>query len=359
MTTYPVPTDLDRDPQPDAEQAPQLYLHDKRPAWGLAIRIRERDGRRDYQFQDGTMRAIGLAHEHLLVAVDRPADETASALRDLAAMSGLTLARREQASGAQAGRLISFDEQVALFVEAYPDGFEDQRWRSKIRGSGQRRRSKGHRESAIAHAQELLSAEEIDRLQAQLRPDDVVTRALEVMAATSLVSAAQARPLSELPREHHRWFAEALRELLYGTGELALRFTRFAQVFRHGDTKLSWPVATVLLALVRPTEHVCVHPGTFIEQAAWMAPTLRLSKQPRAKAYERVCKMVLAVRDELAQRGFLARDLMDVYDFIWCTLRPAARKQILALPPLPRESHVGLVAGEDEEPALGTGTDGA
>ena len=38
----------------------------------------------------------------------------------------------------------------------------------------------------------------------------------------------------------------------------------------------------------------------------------------------------LRLIDELASRGQTARDLLDVHDFVWLTLRAAARKRIAA-----------------------------
>jgi hypothetical protein len=341
----------------ESAAATQLYVHAKRPEWGLAIRVREREGRRDYQFQDGLMRPIATAYEHHVVAVDRPADTTAAALHELAALTGLTLARSERATVSDRGRLITLDEQVSLFLETYPGGFEDGRWLHTIRGIGSGRRAKGHREPASAQAQQLLAADELDRLGQQLRPDEIVARALQVAESTSLVSNAQVRPVLQLDSRQQRWFAEALRDLLYGQGALELRMAKLLQVFRHSAAPLSWPAATAWLALVRPTEHVCVQLSTFSEQALWAAPTLRLPKDPEPRAYRRVLKMALAVRDELEKRDLAARDLLDVHDFIWCTLRPAARKVILAQPPPPRESQTRLAGTGNDGAAPDTGTD--
>ena len=323
----------------------QLYLHSKRPQWGLAIRVRQRGARYDFQFKDGRMRAIGQDFLHLLTAVDRPADETSTALRELTQMSGLVLARNERERGSDT-RAISLDEQISWFLQQYEGGFTDGQWVKKIRGSGQARRTKTHREAAVAQAQQLLAVDELDRLLEQMRADEIVARAKQVLQATSLISKAQLRPLQELTERQYALFAKALRSLLFDTEDFELRFAKLLRVFHRTPTRLSWSVATVWLALVHPNEHLCVHPNVLAEQSRWMAPTLSLPKQPDGRVYLRLRDMISALRDELDKRGLVARDLLDLYDFVWCTLRPAARKAILAQPPAPRSSEVRM-AGEE------------
>jgi hypothetical protein len=361
MTANPLPTQLDSTPtqggsgaqdETSAEpvSANQLYHHSKRRSWGLALRVQERDGRYDFQFEDGQMRTIAPDFMHLLVAVDRPADETGIVLRNLTAMSGMAIARSERESDSGT-RAITLDEQVAWFVDQYADGFVDEQWEKKNRGIGAAKRAKAHREAAIAQARKLLAVDQLDRLLEQLRGDEIVERALTVMKGTSLVSAAQMRPLEELDPRRHGLFGQALRDLLYGDQDLELRFVRLIQVFSSPGTPLSWSAATLWLALVHPSEHVCVRPNVFAEQARWMAPLLRLPSKPAGRCYLRLRDMALTLRDELEQRDLGARDLLDVYDFIWFTLRPAARKAILARPPAPRASGVQLTEGAAQEQA--------
>lgn len=332
----------------DAAGEVELFRHVKRPEWGLAIVVRERDGRYDVQFQDGELRTLAPEFLHLLSPVDRPADETSAALGALTRMSGMTLARNERDDEGTT-RTITLDEQVDYFLDQYEEGFDDPQWIKRVRGSGAKRRAKGHREPAIAEARKLLAPEVLDELLAQVRADEILARAIDVMKATSLITQAQLRPYQELGPERHTLFGRALQDLLYGEQELELRFAKFVQVFRHTPTALSWPAATLWLALIEPDDHVCVRPNVFSEQARWMAPVLRLPTHPDGRIYLRLRDMSLAVRDELRKRGLGCRDLMDVYDFIWSTLRPAAQKAILARPPAPRASRVQLATEDDHD----------
>jgi hypothetical protein len=41
-----------------------------------------------------------------------------------------------------------------------------------------------------------------------------------------------------------------------------------------------------------------------------------------------ILQMVHRIRAELVESGMAPKDLIDIHDFIWTTLRPAARKQL-------------------------------
>ena len=54
-----------------AESAVDLYRHEVRPEWGLALMVREEDRFRAYQFEDGRLRKIREDFDDLM----RPVDE--------------------------------------------------------------------------------------------------------------------------------------------------------------------------------------------------------------------------------------------------------------------------------------------
>ena len=43
-------------------------------------------------------------------------------------------------------------------------------------------------------------------------------------------------------------------------------------------------------------------------------------------AYQRYRKMTLSIREKLEQAGLKPRDLLDVHDFVFLTLKPSVRK---------------------------------
>ncbi len=324
----------------------ELLAHAKRPEWGVAIQVRERGPRTDYQFQDGRLRSIANAFAHLMEPVDRPADETLALQQELAAQSGVILARRERREQARSrgDRIVELTDQIRYFLEQHPDGFDDSAWRQNVRGQEAKRRLKAHREAAIAEAQELLGRDELEQLLAEERYDEVLARALRVLQGTSLVSPADLRPLRELPTAAAASFATALYQALYGDDAQEKRFAALADALSPSGHLVGWTLVTALPALVHPTEQICVRPNTFREQAKWMAPELKWSAEPNAPQYQRLLRMAAALQKRLVRRGLSPRDLLDVYDFIWCTLRPAARKAIAQSVPAPRRSETRAVA---------------
>ena len=80
-------------------------------------------------------------------------------------------------------------------------------------------------------------------------------------------------------------------------------------------------------------------------KAFWMAPGLRLPERPMGLLFERLVAMTDATRERMEEKGLKPRDMLDVRDFMWLTLKPAGRKRImemrqearLAEPTLPQE----------------------
>jgi hypothetical protein len=302
----------------------QLLRHRARPAWGLAIHAGEIDGQQAFQFEDGTMRRIAESHVGLLEPVEVGFEVEQAALSRLNELAGLTLARDAAAEGET---LLTFDDQVAIFQHQFKGGFAGSGWQKKQRGAGTKRALKRHRDPAIARARELLSESAIAELLAGMRHDEVVRRAVEVLHESSLVEARPIEALRRLPRDCIRPFAEALRDVLYGEGRYELRLLQLLQALRSGG-ETSWALATALPALVQPERHVCVRPSTFREQARWMAPHLVLEKQADSRQYLVLLGMAKNVADKLTERDLAPRDLLDVYDFMWFTLRPSAKRML-------------------------------
>jgi hypothetical protein len=57
-----------------------------------------------------------------------------------------------------------------------------------------------------------------------------------------------------------------------------------------------------------------------------MAPRLEHTPRPDGETYVAYLSMAQAVRNHLAEAELPPKDLLDVHDFIYETLRPAARK---------------------------------
>jgi hypothetical protein len=296
-----------------------LYRHTKRDQWGLAILAWEHEGKRGYQFEDGTLRVLKRGYYHLMCEVDRPADITQRVLGRL----NRALGRHEAGKKRNLDRLISFDDQLTLFRDEFPQGFRGEKWRKKMRGVDAGQQLKRHREPAVRAAQSLLAPESLTRMIEAGDFEAVLQELVRLLKQTNLVRPNQLGPL-EIPPHRQERFALALRDLLHGDGPFRDRFGRWVQVLGP----CSWELATTPAALHGPAEHVCVQPRSFRDQAVWMAPRLEHSKEPDAETYLRYHAMAGAVRAQLEEEGLQPADLLDVHDFICSTLRPAARKRL-------------------------------
>lgn len=303
-----------------------VYEHDTRPDWGRAILVWERGNKRRYQFEDGKKRLFKQGWYHRLEEVDMPQHRAVEIAGRLQRKLGIEIGRTH----APSNKGIPFDDQLLLFRHQYPDGFADAAWTKQKRGEGCKRRLKRHRDGAIADAQDKLAQERIDAMIAAEQYAEAWNAVLEVLDGTDLITKRQIAPLHKLDDDSVRRLVCLTRDLLWGGAErFKIHFERFvAALSKATRSRTNWQMATVLPALVHPDEHTFIRPTVMRTQASWMAPNLRLSKHPNAPMYMRLRRMMKSVSAELAEAGEAPRDLLDIYDFVWTTLRPKALSQL-------------------------------
>lgn len=302
-----------------------LYRHVKCPDWGLGILVHEQADRRTYQFEDGKVRTIKQGYYSFLISV---AEEDSSVREKLAVLC----ARSRVAPMASDASETTLGDQLALFRSQYPGGFADPAWLSKQRGEGAKRRIKRHRDAAIAHARERLSREALDTMIAERRNSDIVQVVAKVLGATDLVTKKQLQPLHEQTVFDYDSVAAAVRDLLYSDAALDSRFDALRQALTTRKSRPSWQLCTALTALVHPHEHLCVRPGIINAQAKILRLRASANGRPNGAAYVRLLAVARSVSKTLTDSGLPPRDFLDVYDFMWATLRPSARRQLGRLP---------------------------
>ena len=77
------------------------------------------------------------------------------------------------------------------------------------------------------------------------------------------------------------------------------------------------------MAMSRALRHSVVS-----RQAALFAPDSPCPSRPGRVAYRTFRDVMLRTRQRLEKEGLRPRDLLDVHDFVWMTLRPAAVKSM-------------------------------
>lgn len=310
-----------------AHQSFPLYRHTKCHDWGLAILAWERGDRRGYQFEDGKLRVIKQGYYPLLRKVDEQVDNASEVIAKLRRRAGAAIELRNAQHAVPVSPDAQLDDQLRIFRILYPKSFSDEAWLAKQRGQGAKRRLKRHRDAAIAEARELLAVGEIDPLLASQQYEDVVERMKKVLANSDLVSTGHLKQLGAITPQQYPNLAQSLRDLLYGEGEHAKRFDAFVRALSTpGQGKPSWTLATAIPALVHASEQVCVRPSSFSAQAKTLAPALRITSSPSGQRYVRLLQMAKDVAEHLVKSDMQPQDLMDIYDFMWTTLRPSARK---------------------------------
>ena len=299
-----------------------LYRHQRRAEWGVAILAWERGSRIAYQFEDGVLRKFKKGYYSLM----RP-------VRDVQGSEDALVADLQQAIEDQRGSrpdpvqsVCTFAEQVDLFTQLYPEGFEDPKWVSDHRGNDASRALKRHREPPRRAALQLLSRNRLDRLLAESRHHDAIESVVDVLSGTNLVALKSVKSIQALDEEGRRGLADAVRMLLHEEE------TRFGRRFKEFVTTLeqlmgsrpSWRLATVLPALFHPQDHVCVRRSAFHRQAGSTVPVGRYTRRPQRVGYKAYRRVARVVRTRLDAAGHPPRDFLDVHDFIWTTLRKAA-----------------------------------
>lgn len=303
------------------EEDNTLYRHQKRPQWGVAILAWEKETRRAYQFEDGRLRRIKKGYYKLMQPaedVERSRDAIVSSLQNA------LKANRGKATPKVQDQVAPFSDQVDLFKTLYPGGFQDEQWIEDHRTTSGRA-LKRHREPVVNDAHDLLSKERCEELIEGGRHDDLVESALDILAATSLVAISHVKTLRRISDEEKVQFAERIQDLLHGDRDFEERFEEYldflTEVFAG---RPSWRLATALPAIMYPDHHVCVRRSAFTRQAGAISPMARYSKRASVRSYKNFRRVAQVVKKRLEKKGHKPRDFLDIYDFIWDTLRDSA-----------------------------------
>lgn len=291
-----------------------LYRHQKRAEWGVAVFLWERDDKRAFRFADGETRVFKQGFYELMVPAANPGDGSADELRAKV---------RASASGKKEEIIPTVGDQLVLLLKEYPKGFTGPTWAKAHRGSG--RRLKRHRDPSVAQARELLGAPELREAHEAGDYQPALRALIDLLAATDLVPSAHVKKLEEAKP----------------TRDLSALLIRFADDPERGTVRelqaglvgaqgpaTSWQVLTAPLALLAPHKHLCVHPSAFAAQGAIVMPRFTAPKRAGETGYQRYLEVARMVEDELVALGHAPTDLLDLHDFVWTTLRPAAREEL-------------------------------
>lgn len=322
-STKKLPDDRKKVTEAKLDHEEGLYRHVKRPEWGVAILAWEKDDRRAYQFEDGRLRKFKEGYYSLL----KPAEHKERS--DEAVITGL-----EGAIEANKGKdppkalepVAPFEAQVELFLKMYPEGFQDEEWIADHRGDTPGRALKRHRDPVVQELRTKLSQERCDELISAGKHSELVDISNEILAGTDLVALKHVKVLRAVEDDDViKDLAVTIREMFYGDGDFDPRYREYLTVMTEVyDGRPSWRIATALPAIMYPEEHVCVRRSAFARQAAVIAPMARYSRRAKVRSYKNYRRVAFAVMQRLQASGHEPRDLLDIHDFVWATLRNAS-----------------------------------
>lgn len=306
--------------------APRVFEHISRKDWGRSVLLLEIPDKRTFLFEDGAERSFRPDYWHKMELSEVQTNEAVRIDR---------IARRNQAPAPGSSRKskappkkpdITFEQQVAYFMALYPVGFEDEAYIKTERGEPGTKAGEKLKEAALERAEEQLLPKHLDELVDGDRADELHQLVYEFLVGTKgTIQKAEATRFKNLPAETHGVVGEALRELLYGDRSYPIRFDSYVAALdvEGGPT---WPLATLLQALVYPANHVFVKPTFMKKQALILDIDPKYDTTPNATTYEQFVQAAQKTMELLQEAGQRPRDMWDVHTFICKTLSPKAIK---------------------------------
>jgi hypothetical protein len=149
---------------------------------------------------------------------------------------------------------------------------------------------------------------------------------VEVVRSTDLVPPSHAKRLELMTPG--RALSSALVAHLYDADE-DVAFDHLVLRLKRWGCRPTWELVTVTRALVFPTQHVPIRPSVFAQQLEVLDQVAALGNLPNARGYAACQRAAKSIVEALAERGQPPKDLIDVHDFIWDTLRPSVRAQLV------------------------------
>lgn len=314
----------------DFEPEHRLVRHTARPQWGVGLWVKEERRSRHVRFQRGGLRCISRSFYHLLEPVNDPDLDVDRLYEELAGKhEAAELEQQEATIRDKMPPVMSFEQQLEVFLSLYPGGFAGAKWLNAVRRPESGRARKAHLDPVIELAKVQLSREVLAAHLEEGDAEEVVKAALLVLSSTSLVKPADTAHIKGLSDVGQRIFAEGLMTVLHGEGAHQERFVLWLKALKQVTRgSHSWPLVTALPALMSPDERLFVSRQVYRLQAREVRPGAIIAKEPGLKGYRSAGRVANATRTRLETAGLAPADLMDVSLFIWETLRPKGRGEL-------------------------------
>ena len=283
--------------------------------------------KRTFLFEDGAERSFRPDFWHKMEIIEVQGNEAVRIDR---------LARRNQAPAPGSTRKskappkkpdITFEQQVAYFMKLFPVGFEDEAYIKAERGEPGTKGAEKLKDAALEKAEDLLSQKNLQELIDADNYEDLHQMVYEFLTSTkSTTQKAEATRFKNLSEDMRETYAQSLYELLYGERTYPIRFDSLVAALDI-EGGATWPLSTLLPALVYPADHVFVKPTFFKKQALILDIDPKYDTAPNATTYQQFNEAAKKTMELLQEAGQRPRDLWDVHVFVCKTLSPKAIKE--------------------------------
>jgi hypothetical protein len=210
------------------------------------------------------------------------------------------------------GPALEFDHLVSCFKRDFPDGFEGQDFHIAERE---------YKEKAASVLKDKLGRDGFETLLRDGHYASVCEIAKHILQSTNLVFRIEKAKFADAVENvaNHQRFANALYDLLHGSGEMEGRFTKFCSVLAEMDVN-KWPVATYYQFLASEGKWMFMKPLIMKRMAESLKISLNYKPEPNWLAYSKLQELADRVELELKSRGLNPHSRIDVQGFIWASI---------------------------------------
>ena len=208
---------------------------------------------------------------------------------------------------------LDFDHLVSCFNSRFAEGFE---------GQGFHIAEREYKDVAVGILKGKLGKETFETLLRDGHYAQVCDIAKDILQSTNLVFPIEkAKFLDGIKDATKREpLANALFDLLYGSGEMEGRFNKFCDVLSQmGANK--WTVATYYQFLATDGKWMFMKPTNMQRMAESLKIALNYRPEPNWLTYSKLQELADRVELELRNRGLNPHSRIDVQGFIWAAIR--------------------------------------
>ena len=210
---------------------------------------------------------------------------------------------------------LDFNYLVEGFVRFFDSGFESEDFDKKERC---------YKEEKARELKDKLGKEIFDNLLRDGRYVEVCDIAKSILRSTNLAHRMeQIKFVDGLKIDTNQEpFANALYDLLHGSGKMEQRFTNFCDLLSKMEAN-KWPVATYYQFLMTDGQCMFMKPRVMQEMADSLKMSLEYKPEPNWGTYFKLQELAKRVKSELQERGQKPRSGIDVQGFIWASIKIA------------------------------------